>query len=126
MYLKRGCSQVSVAVLQDADASEARLPTGDEPSPSVDVSHIPTEQLTPLDNPKADAQVCCKASPLQKPVKHCHIFIAAEQIQCAKTNISAQAALFDLQSSDWAIACRGQVQLRRLAVFHSVECRPLL
>ncbi|CAL8462750.1 g2283 [Coccomyxa elongata] len=77
---------------QEAEASEARLPTGDEPSPSVDVAHIPTEQLTPLDNPKADAQ----------------------------------AALLDLQSSDWAIACRGQVQLRRLAVFHPLECRPLL
>ncbi|KAK9907772.1 hypothetical protein WJX75_009714 [Coccomyxa subellipsoidea] len=39
---------------------------------------------------------------------------------------NAQAAMQDLQSSDWAVACRGQTQLRRLAVFHPEECRPLL
>jgi hypothetical protein len=35
-------------------------------------------------------------------------------------------ALQELQSPDWALACKGLLTLRRLAVFHAEQCRPLL
>lgn len=35
----------------------AREPTGTAPVPTVDVEHLPYEQLTALDTPQTDAQV---------------------------------------------------------------------
>ena len=40
--------------------------------------------------------------------------------------IVVQAALADMGSADWAIACRGLLNIRRLSKHHSQECRALL
>ncbi|CAL5223056.1 g5513 [Coccomyxa viridis] len=50
-----------------------------------------------------------------------------EQLTALETpETDAQAALADMASGDWAIACRGLLTIRRLSKHHSQECRALL
>lgn len=59
--------------LQEREAAEIRLPTGQAPVPTVDVDIIPTEQLTPLDNVEADAQVGCQSCQFQEWRNRCEM-----------------------------------------------------
>ena len=60
--------------LQEREAAEIRLPTGQAPVPTVDVDIIPTEQLTPLDNVEANAQVGCLSSQFEERRNRCEAF----------------------------------------------------
>lgn len=107
---------------------------------SVDVVHLPFEELTPLESPGANAQVAepsiysvwssavtfndaWQGSP---PAAETTNEVGLNQGQFFIQGSAMQAALADMSSADWAIACRGLLAIRRLSKHHTEQCRGLL
>ena len=113
---------------QDAEQPAAREPTGTAPKPTVDVEQLPYEQLTALETPETDAQVCCKCEDTCTPEWCFQTALGSASVlgQFTYQAMVVQAALADIGSADWAIACRGLLNIRRLSKHHTKECRALL
>lgn len=113
---------------QNVEESTAREPTGTAPKPTVDVEQLPYEQLTALETPETDAQVCCECDDTRKVSGASDTLWGRRALQSFmhKLPIIVQAALADIGSADWAIACRGLLNIRRLSKHHTQQCRALL
>ena len=117
---------------QEAEVPAAREPTGTAPKPTVDVEQLPYEELTALETPETDAKVRCQHGECCKNA--CCFQQAAVQViardrckrSCYNQIVTVQAALADMGSADWAIACRGLLTVRRLSKHHPRECTALL
>ena len=104
--------------------------------PTVDVENLPYEALTPLETPETDAQV--KVNDNHKRMhliwhaataSHHNMLIVSMSehlpaMICMGPHM--QAAMADMGSGDWAVACRGLLTIRRLSKHHKEECRALL
>ena len=104
--------------------------------PTVDVENLPYEALAPLETPETDAQVklndtqnCMRLIWHAATASHCDMLMVSMSghltvMICMGPRM--QAALADMGSGDWAIACRGLLTIRRLSKHHIEECRALL
>jgi hypothetical protein len=123
------------AQVQKLQPPAAKEPTGTAPVPTVDVENLPYEALTPLESPDTDAKVkfngrhswkYCKW--LAAALSHHGTIVKMNEYLKATTCMGphVQAALTDMGSGDWAVACRGLLIIRRLSKHHKQECRALL